>query len=105
MAEPKMSAEEKKWRAEMDARTLAEADAIRSDPKRKQEASKAAKGLVAEEKQRAKESDKRAKAMGKVAKESGKTKPKASKPKPQRAKPKPPTRAAPKRSGGSRRKK
>ncbi len=46
-----LSADEKRWRAESDARSLAEADAIQKDPKRLEAATEAAKRM-AEEQQR-----------------------------------------------------
>ncbi len=49
-----LSAEEKKWRAESDARTLAEAEAIKADPKRLKVAQGAAKEMAEEEERRAK---------------------------------------------------
>lgn len=42
----KLSADEKKWRAESDARTMAEYQSIMSDSKRKAAAIKAAKSLA-----------------------------------------------------------
>lgn len=47
MAE-KLSAQEKKWRAEGDARTMAEYQNIMEDPKRKSAAIKAAKELASD---------------------------------------------------------
>ncbi len=44
----RMSAKEKRWQAEDDARTLAEASAIRKDKSRMGMASKAAKSMVKE---------------------------------------------------------
>lgn len=52
MSEPKITEDEKKWRAESDARTLAEAEVIKADPKRMQAASESAKRLADEEKTR-----------------------------------------------------
>jgi len=49
----KMSAEEKKWQAESDARTLAEAEVIGSDKGRLSEAVKAAARLAADAMKRA----------------------------------------------------
>ena len=46
MATLKMSAEEKKWRAESDARTLSEALDIQKDPKRMTAAKKAAQDMI-----------------------------------------------------------
>lgn len=46
------NAEEEKWMAESDARTLAEADAIRQDPGRMEKAKKAAKRMLEEEQDR-----------------------------------------------------
>jgi hypothetical protein len=63
-----MSAEEKRWQAEGDARTLATADAIRSDPKRVKAARSAAKTLVTEAQERAKQEKAEANAMSKIAK-------------------------------------
>lgn len=48
-----VSAQEKKWQAEGDAHSLAEAIAINSDPARLKAAHKAAKDLADEAKQRA----------------------------------------------------
>lgn len=50
----KMSKEEKKWRAESDARTLAEAEVILSDPKRLILASQVAKRMASEKMKEAK---------------------------------------------------
>ena len=55
------NAEERKWMAESDARTLAEADVIKKDPERLKAASERA-AVMAEEQQKA------AKAISKVAK-------------------------------------
>jgi hypothetical protein len=41
--------EEKRWRAESDARTLAEAEAIKQDTSRKKAAARAAKAMVEKE--------------------------------------------------------
>lgn len=49
---PKMSEKEKDWRAEDDARTLSNAEAIKADPERMERASKAAKRMLEEEKAR-----------------------------------------------------
>lgn len=57
---PAITAEEKRWRAEGDAHTLAEAKAIEKDPARKQAAITAAKKM-------AKEQVERAQAMQRVA--------------------------------------
>jgi hypothetical protein len=46
-----MSKQEKKWKAEEDARSLARAKEIQGDPKRVKAAQLAAKSLVAEEQQ------------------------------------------------------
>ena len=54
-------AEEAKWRAEMDARTLSDAAAIQSDPKRLSAAAKIAQKMQ-------KEKLAEAKALGKIAK-------------------------------------
>ncbi|RLC88890.1 MAG: hypothetical protein DRJ03_01225 [Chloroflexi bacterium] len=59
-AMPSISADERKWRAESDAHSLAEAERIKLDPKRLSAAKKAAARLLAEE-------QKRATAMRKVA--------------------------------------
>jgi len=56
-----VAAQDKKWMRESDARTLAEAERIRSTPAR-------IKGAVKEAKVMAKEDEKRAMAMRKVAK-------------------------------------
>lgn len=48
MATTKMSAEEKKWRAESDARTLVEYQKIMEDSKRRAAAMNAAKSMAAE---------------------------------------------------------
>lgn len=45
-----ISAEEKEWRAESDARTLVEADVIKSDPERLKAAQEKAKKMVEEKK-------------------------------------------------------
>lgn len=45
---PSISSDEKKWRRESDARTLAEAAKIKKDPKRLKEAAKAAEDLAKE---------------------------------------------------------
>ena len=50
MSKTDMEAEEKKWQAENDARTLAEADVINNDPERLEAAQKAAKEMLAEQK-------------------------------------------------------
>ena len=57
----RLSAEEKRWQAEQDARTLAEADVIRKTPSRLTAAAKAAKAMATDAK-------KQAAAMGKIAK-------------------------------------
>lgn len=56
----KMSAEDKKWQAENDARTLAEAEVIKNDSSRLKAAQNAAKGM-------AKEKQDEASAMSNVA--------------------------------------
>ena len=61
MASSKMTAEDKKWAAESDAKTLAEADVIRKTPARLTAAVKQAKVMVVDAKQQAT-------AMSKVAK-------------------------------------
>lgn len=43
-----VSAEEKKWQAESDARTLAEAEVIKGDPDRLKAAQESAKGMAEE---------------------------------------------------------
>ena len=50
MSKTDMEAEEKKWQAENDARTLAEADVINNDPERLEAAQKAAKKMLDEQK-------------------------------------------------------
>lgn len=60
MAEPTMSAEDKKWQAKSDAQTLADANVILEDDKRLKAAEKAAEDL-------AKEAQDRFKAMLRVA--------------------------------------
>jgi len=45
---PRMTAEDKKWRADSDARTLMEAEAIKSDATRKRAAINAAKQIIKE---------------------------------------------------------
>ena len=49
MVNKTMSAQDKKWAAESDARTLAEAEAIRKDSPRLKAAAKEAKKMVGEE--------------------------------------------------------
>jgi hypothetical protein len=49
MVSKTISAQDKKWAAESDARTLAEAEAIRKDVSRMRAASKEAKKMVDEE--------------------------------------------------------
>lgn len=56
-----LSKEEKKWRAESDASTLAEAEAIKSDKSR-------LKAAAAEARKMAKDAENRAKGMKRVAK-------------------------------------
>jgi ribosomal protein L17 len=58
---PKMSKEDREWQAKADARTLAEAEVIKTTPGRAKMAKKAAQ-------QMATEADKEARAMKKVAK-------------------------------------
>lgn len=78
-----MDAMEKQWRAESDARTLADAEAIRNDPKRISEASKAAKKMVADQKKAATDAAARARAMDSLAsKGTKKAKKTTTKPKP-----------------------
>ena len=57
---PNLSVEEKRWQAENDARTLAEANVIQSDPERLDKAKQAAAKMAEEERARAN-------AMSKVA--------------------------------------
>lgn len=45
---PSMSAEDKKWQAECDARTLADAEAIKADPERYKAAAEAAEEMKKE---------------------------------------------------------
>ena len=45
---PSLSAEDKKWQAEHDARTMAEAEAIKADPERFKAAAEAAEGIKKE---------------------------------------------------------
>ncbi len=59
--------DEEKWRAESDARTLAEAHAIRQDPKRMEKATKAAKDLADDMQRHAKEAGASADAMQMLA--------------------------------------
>ncbi len=54
VAQPKMSKDELKWRAQDDARTLAEAEAIKADPERLKRAQDAAKGMADEAQVKAK---------------------------------------------------
>ncbi len=67
-AEVTMAEEEGRWKAESDARALAQADAIRSDPDRVNRATKAANRLVDQMEERAEEQTEEAKAMRKIAK-------------------------------------
>ena len=53
MAEVSLSADEKKWKAESDARTLAEAEVIKKDESRLAAAQEAAKSLVKDAKEEA----------------------------------------------------
>ena len=48
----KLSAQERKWRAREDARTLAESELIKSDPVRLREAKREAARIAAEEEQK-----------------------------------------------------
>ena len=50
---PRMTAQEKKWRAEEDARTLAEAESVRRDPTRMRAATMVAKTMADEQNKRA----------------------------------------------------
>ena len=54
MSQPELSAEDKKWQAESDARTLAEADVISQDEKRIKAAKKAAETMSKEQMEQAK---------------------------------------------------
>lgn len=54
MAQPKLTANDKKWMAQDDARTLAQAEAIKADPKRVAAAKKEAANMVKEQEQRTK---------------------------------------------------
>lgn len=56
-----MTAEDKKWQAESDMRTLAEAEAIKSDRQRLSKAKKAGAAMVKEKKQEVKRLQKVAK--------------------------------------------
>lgn len=94
------TADDKKWRAEMDARTLAEASAVNSDPARKKAAVTASKRLVADEQKRAKAQAAQANAMKRLA--SGKAD--GAKPKAKAAKPAARKSAPAKRSSGGKRK-
>lgn len=102
----RMSKEDKEWQAEMDARTLANADAIQSDDKRSKEAAKAAKRLAADEKKAAKEANERAKSMEKLAAGGKAAKPVIKKPAKKVApRPKAKPRPAPKRAPARRKRK
>lgn len=59
-SQPKLTAQEKKWQAESDARTLAESQVIMKDPKRLAAAAREAGTMAAKQ-------EKDAKAMAKVA--------------------------------------
>ena len=50
---PSISADEKRWRAEADAHTLAESEVIKNDQARLTEAKKAAKRMAEEERKKA----------------------------------------------------
>ena len=50
---PTMTAQDKKWQAEQDARTLAEAEVVKRTPIRMRAATKAAKGMAEEERKKA----------------------------------------------------
>lgn len=63
----KMSKQEKDWQAESDARTLADAAAIKVDEKRTFAAKAAAKRLTADEQRNAKEAAARARQMKSLA--------------------------------------
>ena len=54
LAYPKMTEQEKDWRAEDDARTLSNAEAIKADTERMERAAKAAKRMLEEEEARTK---------------------------------------------------
>lgn len=60
--------DDKKWRAESDARTIAEAAAIKKDPKRWKAAKTAAKGLAKQQEDQAKQAQDSAVAMRSLAK-------------------------------------
>ncbi len=92
MAECKTEAE---WAAESDARALANAEAIKGDPKRLSAAQKAAKRIVEDEAKYAKEANARTAALTKLA--NGQTAKPAAKPEAKEAMPK---RAPAKRGGG-----
>jgi len=64
---PKLTAEDKKWRAESDARTLIEAESIKGDSARRRAAITAAKTIV-------KEKEKEVKAVKKIIKPTRKNK-------------------------------
>ncbi len=64
------TAEDKKWRAESDARTLADAEAIKADKDRFNEATTSAKGLVDRVKKQAETAKKEAQGMNKIANKS-----------------------------------
>jgi hypothetical protein len=54
MTQPKLTAQDRKWMAEDDARTLAQAEAIKADAKRVAAAKNAAAQMVKEQEQRTK---------------------------------------------------
>lgn len=62
-----VSKSDKQWQADQDARSIAEAAAVQTDPARLKAAQAAAKRLATEEKQRAAEATARSKAMAKLA--------------------------------------
>ena len=72
MAQPKLTAEDKKWRAERDARTLIEASIVEADPTRKKLAAGEMKKIAEETKEKAKAIGKAATRVGRSLKK-GKT--------------------------------
>lgn len=53
-SQPVLTAEDKKWRAEDDARTLAQSEVVKSDPERLNAAKEAAKKMAEEDMEKAK---------------------------------------------------
>lgn len=99
MAECKTEAE---WAAEHDARSLANAEAIKTDPKRLAAAQKAAKRIVEDEAKYAKEANARTAALtklanGQMAKPTARPEAKAAKPAAAKTKPAKRNGAKPKR--------